>query len=76
MKCTPDDSMKPDLFSEIVLLGSGVLGVPYAIVSAHSRHVQESCYLENAQVRGTSQRDAEWARGGAHLRSGEWTYET
>lgn len=52
------------------------LGVPYAIVSAHSRHVQESCYLENAQVRGTSQRDAEWAKGGVRLRSEEWTYET
>jgi hypothetical protein len=54
------------------------LGVPYAIVSAHSRHVQESCYLENAKVRGTSQRDAEWARGGVgvRVRSEEWTYET
>jgi hypothetical protein len=52
------------------------LGVPYAIVSAHSRHVQESCYLENAQVRGTSQRDAEWARGGVPPRSEELTYET
>lgn len=52
------------------------LGVPYAIVSAHSRHVQESCYLESAQARGTSQRNAGWARGGVRLRSGEWTYET
>jgi len=52
------------------------LGVPYAIVSAHARHVQESCYLESAQARGTSQRDAEWARDGVRLRSREWTYET
>jgi hypothetical protein len=52
------------------------LGVPYAIVSAHSRHVQQSCYLDSTEARRTSQRDAEWARGGARLRSREWTYET
>jgi hypothetical protein len=39
------------------------LGVPYAIVSAHSRHIQQSCYLNSAEARRTSQRDAEWARG-------------
>jgi hypothetical protein len=39
------------------------LGVPYTIVSAHSRHVQRSCYLDSAAARRTSQRDAEWARG-------------
>jgi hypothetical protein len=39
------------------------LGVPYAIVSAHSRHVQQSCYLASDQTRRTSQHDAEWARG-------------
>ena len=39
------------------------LGMPYAIVSAHSRHVQQSCYLDSAEARRTSQRDAEWARG-------------
>jgi len=38
------------------------LGVPYAIVSAHSRHVQRSCYLERAKARQTSQDNAEWAR--------------
>jgi len=52
------------------------LGVPYAVVSAHSRHVQQSCYLESAEARRRSQHDAEWARGGACLRFGEWTYET
>jgi hypothetical protein len=52
------------------------LGVPYAVVSAHSRHVQQSCYLDSAEARRKSQRDAEWARGGARLRFGEWTYET
>jgi hypothetical protein len=39
------------------------LGVPYAVVSAHSRHVQQSCYLDSAETRRTSQRDAAWARG-------------
>ena len=39
------------------------LGVPYAIVSAHSRHVQRSCYLDSTEARRTSQRGAEWARG-------------
>jgi len=37
------------------------LGVPYSIVSAHSRHVQQSCYLDNTKARRTSHQDAEWA---------------
>ena len=51
------------------------LGVPYAVVSAHSRHVQQSCYLDSVEAPRTSQRD-QWARGGARLRSTEWTFET
>ena len=39
------------------------LGLPYAIVSAHSRHVQQSCYLDGAAVRKSSQQDAAWPRG-------------
>ena len=39
------------------------LGVPYVTVSAHSRHVQQSCYLNSAAARQTSQNQAEWARG-------------
>jgi hypothetical protein len=39
------------------------LGVPYTTVSAHSRHIQQSCYLDGAEARRTFQRDAEWARG-------------
>jgi hypothetical protein len=31
------------------------LGVPYAIVSAHSRHVQKNCYLDRAEERRTVQ---------------------
>jgi len=39
------------------------LGVPYVTVSAHSRHMQQSCYLDSADARQASQHDAEWARG-------------
>ena len=39
------------------------LGLPYAVISAHSRHVQQSCYLDGAEVRRASQKNAEWARG-------------
>jgi hypothetical protein len=39
------------------------LGVPYVTVSAHSRHMQQSCNLDNPEARRTSQNDAAWARG-------------
>lgn len=39
------------------------LGLPYAVISAHSRHVQQSCYLDPAEVRQSSERDAAGARG-------------
>ena len=45
------------------LVAKRFLGLPYAIVSAHSRHVQQNCYLDGAEVRRSSQRDAAWARG-------------
>jgi len=32
------------------------LGVPYTTVSAHSRHIQASCYLDSAQERRAYQR--------------------
>jgi len=32
------------------------LGLPYAIVSAHSRHVQQNCNLDGAEARRLSQR--------------------
>jgi len=31
------------------------LGLPYAIISAHSRHVQQSCYLDGVETRRSSQ---------------------
>lgn len=39
------------------------LGVPYVTVSAHSRHMQQSCNLDSPEERRTSQNDAAWARG-------------
>lgn len=45
------------------LVAKRFLGLPYAIVSAHSRHVQQNCYLDGAEVRRSSQRDAALARG-------------
>jgi hypothetical protein len=38
------------------------LGVRYATVSAHSRHIQQSYRLEDANARRASQRANEWAR--------------
>jgi len=38
------------------------LGLPYTMVSAHSRHVQQSCYLDGAEARRLSQRDAAQAQ--------------
>jgi|SRR5579863_8942435 len=39
------------------------LGIPYTVVSAHSRHIQQSCYLDGDDERRTSQHNAEQARG-------------
>ena len=39
------------------------LGVPYVTLSAHSRHMQQSCNLESSEARRTSQNAAAWARG-------------
>ena len=39
------------------------LGVPYAVVSAHFRHVQQSCYLDSPEARRTSHRDADCGGG-------------
>ena len=39
------------------------LGMRYGTVSAHSRHIQQSCSLDEVSIRRTAQRDAEWANG-------------
>ncbi len=38
-------------------------GMPYATVSAHSRHIQQGCQLDDIERRRTGQRAVEWARG-------------
>lgn len=38
-------------------------GVPYVTVSAHSRHIQQSCNLDSCEARRLSQNDVAWARG-------------
>ncbi len=38
------------------------LGVPYATVSAHSRHIQQSWNLDGAATRRAAQHNAEWTR--------------
>jgi hypothetical protein len=45
------------------IVGRHFLGVPYVIMSAHSRHLQHSCNLDSAEARQTSEDNAEWARG-------------
>ena len=57
--------LKPTNFNCLEVTGivaKRFLGVPYTVVSAHSRHIQKSCYLEGPDERQASQDDAEQAR--------------
>jgi len=45
------------------IVGRRFLGVPYTVISAHSRHIQKSRYLDGADGRRRSQPAAEMARG-------------
>jgi hypothetical protein len=58
--------VKPQQFNGLEIteiVSRHFLGVPYVTVSAHSRHMQQSCYLDSAAARQASQNNAEWARG-------------
>jgi hypothetical protein len=58
--------VRPQSFNCIEVTGivaKHFLGVPYTIVSAHSRHIQQSCQLNSASARSIAHRDAEWANG-------------
>ena len=60
------EKVKPQQFNGLQvteIVARRFLGVPYVTVSAHSRHMQQSCCLESAEARETFQHDAEWARG-------------
>jgi hypothetical protein len=39
------------------------LGVPYVTVSAHSRHLQQGCYLDSSEARQASHNRAELPKG-------------
>jgi hypothetical protein len=48
------EKVRPQHFNGLEVTGivaKRFLGVPYTVVSAHSRHVQQSCLLDGAQVR-------------------------
>ena len=50
--------IRPQHFNALEVTGivaKRFLGMPYAIVSAHSRHVQQNCYLDSAEERRTAQ---------------------
>jgi hypothetical protein len=58
------DKVKSQHFNGLEVTGieaKRFLGLPYAVISAHSRHVQQNCYLDGAEKRRTSMRDAESA---------------
>jgi hypothetical protein len=58
--------VKPQNFNSLQvteIVARRFLGLPYVTVSAHSRHMQQSCNLDSAEARQTSQDNAEWARG-------------
>jgi hypothetical protein len=40
-----------------------LLGIPYVVVSAHSRHIQKGLRLNHPHERRAAQSAAEWARG-------------
>ena len=57
--------VKPQHFNGLEVTGivaSRFLGVPYVTVSAHSRHMQQGCYLDSSEARQASHNRAEWAR--------------
>src|SRR6476661_1660854 len=52
------EKVKPQQFNGLEvteIAARHFLGVPYVTLSAHSRHMQQSCYLDSALVRQTSQ---------------------
>jgi len=57
--------VKPQHFNGLEVTGmvaSHFLGVPYVTVSAHSRHLQQGCYLDSSEARQASHDNAEWAK--------------
>jgi hypothetical protein len=60
------EKVRPQNFNCLEVTGiteKTFLGIRYATVAAHSRHIQQSCYLDQATIRRAAQRDADWAKG-------------
>lgn len=60
------EKVKRQSFNSLEITGivaKRFLGIPYITVSAHSRHIQRTCRLEDANARRVSQHANEWARG-------------
>jgi len=60
------EKVKPQQFNGLEvtqIVSRRFFGVPYVTVSAHSRHMQQSCYLDSTVERQTVQHNAESARG-------------
>jgi hypothetical protein len=58
--------VKPQNFNGLEITGivaKHFLGVPYVTVSAHSRHMQKSCYLDSSETRQASQDKSELGKG-------------
>ena len=58
--------VRPQSFNSLEvteIVAKRFLGMRYATVSAHSRHIQLSCYLDSAEIRRKAHLDAEWANG-------------
>ncbi|HSY90932.1 MAG TPA: hypothetical protein VK812_06135 [Candidatus Binatus sp.] len=61
------EKVKPQRFNGLevtAIVARRFLLVPYVTVSAHSRHMQESCYLDSAEAKQISQLNAAGAATG------------
>jgi hypothetical protein len=45
------------------IVGRSLLGIPYVVVFAHSRHIQRGVRLDHPHQRQAAQSAAEWAKG-------------
>jgi hypothetical protein len=60
------EKVKEQYFNALEITGIDVkhfLGLPYTVVSAHSRHIQPSRRLDSVNARRMVRRATEWARG-------------
>jgi hypothetical protein len=58
--------LRPQNFNCLEVTGivaKRIWGIPYATVSAHSRHIQESCQLDEHRPTASRPASEEWARG-------------